>query len=166
MSHSTLEPAPETGATRRDSQGYGSVVATIVLPQDQPWQQACSQEDVELREQRMSAMDTPGRTTSTSQLATAQEAADACDLLRRLLVRFPIDLSEEATQQYCGRVPSSHASTAAVTAPGRDKAAKRVGETAASDAVFPGPGFLFAGRAQLTSSCDRCTSTSFPKEET
>jgi hypothetical protein len=83
-------------------------------------------------------------------------------LLKGLLGRLE---KNEAVQESCGRVPFWRGTTAAVTAQGSaatdERAVKRPSQRRSPSA--PGPGF--PPEKELTSMCDRCTSTSFPKEE-
>ncbi len=84
-------------------------------------------------------------------------------LLKRLLRAFETHVPEEARQEFCRLVPFSPQATAAVTAQG--PGGWRGGETAAPMRSPSVPGPAFAPETELTSICDPCTSTFFPKEE-
>jgi len=81
-------------------------------------------------------------------------------LLKRLLQQF--QAKEEANQEFCGQVPSLHGTMAAATARGPDATA--VGPPKLpplrSDASS-----CFPPARELTSLCDSCTISFFPKEE-
>ena len=84
-------------------------------------------------------------------------------LLKRLLGAFETNLREEDRQEFGRQAPSLHETAAAVTAQG---------PTAGGPVKLPpqmqppsAPGPSFPPETELTSICDPCTSTFFPKEE-
>ena len=88
-------------------------------------------------------------------------------LVRRLLGQFQLTAAAKlATSQ---KVPSLPGPTlenvVAVRGPGTGRNGRSAGEPAGSGAVSAGPLSLYAAQIELTSSCDRCTSACFPKEE-
>lgn len=87
-------------------------------------------------------------------------------LLQRLLQQWQSSSGQDeaSTLTICGPVPSLHGTMAEAAAQGPEA-------TAAGQAKLPSlapsswaPGF-FPSQTELTSTCDRCTSTFFPKEE-
>jgi len=84
-------------------------------------------------------------------------------LLKRLLRALEIHVPEEARQEFRGHVPYSHVATAAVTAQGPTDG----GPVKLPAQIRPptAPGLNFSPETELTSICDPCTSTFFPKEE-
>ena len=81
-------------------------------------------------------------------------------LLKRLLQQ--LQAKEEANQGLCGHVPSLHGTMAAVTAQGPNATAA---ETPKLPLLRLGASSRFPRERALTSLCDPCTITFFPKEE-
>ena len=82
-------------------------------------------------------------------------------LVKRLLRAFEMHLPEEARQGSCGLVPCSHGATAAVMAEGPTDGGPVKLPLQMPPPSAPG----FPSKTELTSLCDPCTSTFFPKEE-
>ena len=83
-------------------------------------------------------------------------------LLKRLLLQF--EGEEEASQDLCGQVPSLRETMAAVTAQGPEATANGPVKLP-SMAPLPMAPACFSPESELTTVCDPCTSTFFPKEE-
>ena len=84
-------------------------------------------------------------------------------LLKRLLRACDKHFPEEAKPEFCEQVPSLHGTTAAVTAqgPAAGGPVKLPPQMRSPSALGP----CFPPETELTSICDPCTSTFFPKEE-
>jgi hypothetical protein len=85
-------------------------------------------------------------------------------LLRRLLGQCEPGLMEMDEREFCGPVPSLHGIMAAVMAQGPGTTARRQEKWPSLAPPSSAPG-SFSPETELTSPCDLCTSTLFPKEE-
>jgi hypothetical protein len=86
-------------------------------------------------------------------------------LLKHLLHQFAINQPGKARQELCGQIPSLHGAMAGATAKGLGPADD--GPVKLPPPMRPpsAPRPATSSKGELTSMCDRCTSTSFPKEE-
>ena len=84
-------------------------------------------------------------------------------LLKRLLRQF--EAEEEATQDLCGQVPALHGTGAAVTAQGPDATTRGPAKLLSLAPSLSAPVSCFPPKNELTTLCDPCTSSFFPKEE-
>ncbi len=83
-------------------------------------------------------------------------------LLKSLLRQF--ETEEETNQQLCGRAPAL-GTRAAVTAQGPEAAAEGQAKLPPLTRSPSASGSCFSPKTELTSVCDPCTSSFFPKEE-
>jgi hypothetical protein len=84
-------------------------------------------------------------------------------LLKRLLGQC--EAAQETDQQLCGQVPCLHPTLAAVTGQRPEGSAPGLANPPALAQATPAPDVCFSPENELTSLCDPCTSTFFPKEE-
>jgi hypothetical protein len=83
-------------------------------------------------------------------------------LLKGLLGRLE---KNEAEQEFCGRAPFLHGTTTAATARGPGATDQKAVKLPSQEPSPSAPCPSFPPEKELTSMCDRCTSTFFPKEE-
>jgi His Kinase A (phospho-acceptor) domain len=83
-------------------------------------------------------------------------------LLKDLLGRLAVN---QARQEFCGQITSSHRTMAAVTAQGLVATDGGPAKLPPQPPSPTAPSLNLPPEKELTSTCDRCTSTFFPKEE-